>query len=605
MRWLLLFIALAAQNEVRGLYVAAHKHSILDNETHDHHHEPEHEQNPDDEATVMDAPVVDEGLDPDLLSSSLFASNIASALADETSTECPSVCPAVYNPICGSDGKTYSNPCRMKVASCQNGQKIVKVHDGLCQDLTVENVTADSAEAVEEPEREGNAHGLNSGAFSRIFGRQNPAGAVSGSGEAPDPRLINWSGVVPPPSPNVHAFGSDPWTQPKQSVYQDLYNQQYNYYPYGATFPGYGYDYDYGYNYPSLYEDYAEPSYPYSDYDECPKCDCEKYREDNYENEHEEDVDSRDNEHYDETTSHSGDHEDNPKSIEDEPEYNNEIEDYLRTAKVEVVNEEAKARKKRSVEPYDYYALHKPSRFLEQHNVGYRIKNDLRYRLREEKYPLHYGHILSASSPYGKPRRFYDYTDFHVGYETDAFRKAPIGPRLGKNWVGHGFPVYGHNLYKLWKPVYGLPVNKNFVRGHQGYEVVVKPGVYRIVAVMDDKKGLIIQNVGGKHHHQRYILSNILYDGTLHKFQALAAWKDRYAKFVKVYNPRLGLVFLVRPSSLHGGPPKSYQYYGGKHHDYHRFSHLKHEPLLLKPQNVVHKVKLSHKKPHHVKHHDY
>ena len=34
----------------------------------------------------MDAPVVDEGLDPDLLSSSLFASNIASALADETST---------------------------------------------------------------------------------------------------------------------------------------------------------------------------------------------------------------------------------------------------------------------------------------------------------------------------------------------------------------------------------------------------------------------------------------------------------------------------------------------------------------------------------------
>ena len=44
MRLLLLFIALAAQNEVRGLYVAAHKHSILDNETHDHHHEPEHEQ---------------------------------------------------------------------------------------------------------------------------------------------------------------------------------------------------------------------------------------------------------------------------------------------------------------------------------------------------------------------------------------------------------------------------------------------------------------------------------------------------------------------------------------------------------------------------------
>ena len=56
-----------------------------------------------------------------------------------------------------------------------------------------------------------------------------------------------------------------------------------------------------------------------------------------------------------------------------------EIEDYLRTAKVEVVNEEAKARKKRSVEPFDFFALHKPSRFLEQHNVGYRIKVPTNY----------------------------------------------------------------------------------------------------------------------------------------------------------------------------------------------------------------------------------
>ena len=86
---------------------------------------------------------------------------------------------------------------------------------------------------------------------------------------------------------------------------------------------GYGYDYDYGYNYPSLYEDYAEPSYPYSDYDECPKCDCEKYREEYDDNEHEEDVDSRDNELDEETTSHSVDHEYNPKSNEDdEPDYN-------------------------------------------------------------------------------------------------------------------------------------------------------------------------------------------------------------------------------------------------------------------------------------------
>ena len=45
----------------------------------------------------MDAPMVDEGLDPDLLSSSLFASNIASALADEKPTGLSLPCDIRYS----------------------------------------------------------------------------------------------------------------------------------------------------------------------------------------------------------------------------------------------------------------------------------------------------------------------------------------------------------------------------------------------------------------------------------------------------------------------------------------------------------------------------
>ena len=52
------------------------------------------------------------------------------------------------------------------------------------------------------------------------------------------------------------------------------------------------------------------------------------------------------------------------------------------------MNEETKARKKRSVEPYNYYALHKPSRFLEQHNVGYRIKVPANYPSKTHDYKM-------------------------------------------------------------------------------------------------------------------------------------------------------------------------------------------------------------------------
>ena len=52
-------------------------------------------------------------------------------------TECPTFCPADWAPVCGSNGKTYSNRCRLEVASCrstmQDDPAVEMVHEGVCK----------------------------------------------------------------------------------------------------------------------------------------------------------------------------------------------------------------------------------------------------------------------------------------------------------------------------------------------------------------------------------------------------------------------------------------------------------------------------------------
>ena len=45
--------------------------------------------------------------------------------------ECPTICPALYAPVCGNSGVTYSNACELGVAACKN-PGIEKAHNGPC-----------------------------------------------------------------------------------------------------------------------------------------------------------------------------------------------------------------------------------------------------------------------------------------------------------------------------------------------------------------------------------------------------------------------------------------------------------------------------------------
>ena len=44
---------------------------------------------------------------------------------------CPEICSAVYEPVCGSDMKTYGNNCELEREACK--KSLNKIHDGECK----------------------------------------------------------------------------------------------------------------------------------------------------------------------------------------------------------------------------------------------------------------------------------------------------------------------------------------------------------------------------------------------------------------------------------------------------------------------------------------
>lgn len=47
--------------------------------------------------------------------------------------ECP-ICPSEFDPVCGSDGISYGNECKLRLEACQHRRDISVLYPGLCSE---------------------------------------------------------------------------------------------------------------------------------------------------------------------------------------------------------------------------------------------------------------------------------------------------------------------------------------------------------------------------------------------------------------------------------------------------------------------------------------
>ena len=62
-----------------------------------------------------------------------MASAVKHSVVSLQEGECIKVCTQEFRPVCGDDGKTYSNKCKMEKTACEEGRVVRLREEGPCR----------------------------------------------------------------------------------------------------------------------------------------------------------------------------------------------------------------------------------------------------------------------------------------------------------------------------------------------------------------------------------------------------------------------------------------------------------------------------------------